>query len=131
MLDELIEQFRASVTEAALAKAKELDLRNRLFAKLQELELAKPVGAKTSTYGKYKIVATGKVNTTIYQAGIAEVRAKLGDKLFDAVFIPKLEFSATGFKQLNDDQKSIAEDALVKTPGTPTIAITLVEENAN
>lgn len=128
----LIEDFQFKVAEAAAAREAELAARNALFAALLAQELAKKVGATTSTVGQYKVVATGKVNTTLYKASLGEVREKLGDKAFDLAFVSKLEYSASGFKKLTPEQQAIAEDALVVTPGTPTIAISLIEaENAD
>lgn len=131
MLKQLILDHTAAVAQLAVAKERELTLRTTLFNLLVQEGLAKPIGAKTSKVDGFKIEAAGKQNVSIFEPGIETVRSQLTVEQFMAVFPAKLSYSATGHKALpTSELKEIVNEGLLITPGTPTVKVSLLNDDA-
>lgn len=105
--------------ELDMAKAREAAARQQLVE--QSGHTAR--GSKTLVMDGYKISITNTVNTSIYEASIEDVRQRLGADVFDQAFRVKYDVNAAGFKALTDEQREIAEEAIITKPGTPQLKI--------
>lgn len=123
MYNDLFRQYNAAIIKRKQAEAEEQELRLRIFAHLMKDGYAKSDGSKSSTIEGWRVKATGKVNTSIYEAGLQIVREGLTDEEFAAAFPAKLSYSATGAKKLTDDKRELVKEALVTKPGMPAIEL--------
>lgn len=126
MYNELFKNYTEAVRQRKQAEVVELELRTRLFIHLAKDGYAKAVGSKSSVIEGWKVKATSKVNTTIYEPGLQIVREKLTPEQFQAAFPAKISYSATGAKKLPEELQSVLEEALITKPGTPAIELEYV-----
>lgn len=134
-----IKEFIEAQSAAKKAADRELTLRNKLFKDLVAANVVKASGSTTKRDFGYKIEATAKTNITIYEAGLDGVRAGLieafgeakGNEYFDITFPSKITYSATGHKNLPEEQRELVNDALIAKPATPTLKFTVEETDAD
>lgn len=112
--------LRAQITEL---EAKEIELRKELFA------TAFPNPEEGSKYNKldlpngYMLQGDYKINRRVDEAALDTVRKEMDPIAFGRTFRFKPELSKSGFKDLTDEQKRIASQAIIAAPGTPSLAI--------
>lgn len=112
--------IKSKITEL---EAQEVEMRKDLFA------TAFPNPEEGSKYNKidlpngYMLQGDYKINRRVDEAALDVVRKEMDPIYFGRTFRFKPELSKSGFKDLPDEQKRIASQAIIAAPGTPSLAI--------
>lgn len=118
-----LEQWNNLKSQLVDLTDKERALRIELFG------LAFPKPEEGSKYNKldlpngYMLQGDYKINRRVDEAALGTVQKQMDPIAFGRAFRFKPELSNSGFKDLNDEQKKIASQAIIAAPGTPTLAI--------
>ncbi len=109
--------------EAARLNEQEKELRIEIF------NMAFPNPEEGSKYNKmdlddgYMLQGDYKINRRIDEAALGEVQKQMDPVMFNRAFRFKPELNKSGFKDLTEEQRSIACIAIIATPGTPSLDI--------
>lgn len=122
-LKTLLAEWHEVKHAAAALVEKERVLRSEIFGK------AFPTPEEGSKYNKldledgWMLQGDYKINRRIDEAALGEVQKQMDPIMFNRAFRFKPELSKSGFKDLADDQKAIAAQAIIASPGTPGLEI--------
>lgn len=120
---ELLEQYNVAVSRLAIAKRAEMDLRLKV-AKLFE---DKSAGTRGIEIDGILVKATFKDNITVDRNALDEIIDDLSSEEIACLdFKPNIKLRE--FKQLEDS--GLLEEALVIKPATPSIKVTILEDEA-
>lgn len=118
-----LEQWNALKSQLADLTEQERALRVELFG------LAFPNPEEGSKYNKldlpngYMLQGDYKINRRVDEAALDTVRKQMDPIAFGRTFRFKPDLITAGLRDLSDDQRAIASQAIIAAPGTPTLAI--------
>lgn len=118
-----LEEWHTLKAQAAVLNEQEKELRIEIF------NMAFPNPEEGSKYNKldladgYMLQGDYKINRRIDEAALGEVQKQMDPVMFNRAFRFKPELNKSGFKDLTEEQRSIASIAIIATPGTPALDI--------
>lgn len=117
----LIEEYLAAKEELTVAKAKELDLRNRVAL----LAGAKPAvpGTYKAEVGPFAIAVACKFNVKVDEEALDQAWASLTPHVRDDVITVKHSLNKREYDKLTINERRVLDSCITKTSAAPQVTI--------
>lgn len=129
-----LDRAAAALEAAKQAEAEAIAARIAAEQSVLELTGCKDEGSATHHGALYKATVTGNVYRKVDEAALSAVRERMSEAMFERVFRFKPEVITAGVRYLQNNEPelyAIAAQAIVATPGKPSVRVERVESVAN